>query len=892
MRRRRRRRREEEEDIMDIFKNGSTWLKADFHLHTKADKEFKYTGEENDFVRAYIEQLKNNDIGIGIIANHNKFNPDEYNALRRAGLKENIFLIPGIELSINDGSNGIHCLIAFEYTTWVNQGSNFVEQFLNSAFEGVSNRENANTRCNYNLSDLFKKLEEHRKNGRDFFIIMAHVEQDNGFCKELNGGRIKQLANDKNFRRNVLAFQKVRTADLIDNLNIWFGSADSVPVFVEGSDCKKIDDVGKPGTQTDENGRSIEKKCFLKIGDFNFEAVKYALSDKKNRLKPEKPKISNSFVKSITFEGSHLDGKEINLSAELNNFIGIRGSGKSAILEILRDTLGIPLGNQAIDRDYKNGLIDYVLKSGSGSKVKVTIINEHKEEYRIEKIYGQKEDIFKEGIRKDITIDAIFKRPVYFGQKDLSNKNIDFEADLVDKLTGNKLEDIRARIGAKGSEIEDVIDRLKKLENLEELKKETIERLKNAEHKLELFEKEGVKEKLRLQSRFDLDITRLEESQKGITGFLKDLESLIENHFAFWEDINLKSDDNKDIFEEANKILSKLKEEYLKLSEIRNNTNRYSVDFENIIIKLKEKKDGLKEEFAKIKREINIPDLNPDEFLKLNRQIEISKLKLREIEKSEDKRIEYLTTLNDKIFELDNLWHEEFKILEKEVQRIDQVENQLSISIEYKGRRDKFLDKIKQVFKGSRITETNYIKIKDEYKDFIQIYRNKEPLKNILNETHLAEFNKRFSENLAELLTYQVKDKVTIKYNNKPLNDHSLGQRATALILFLLAQKETDVLIIDQPEDDMDNQTIYKDVIKEIKSLKGNMQFIFATHNANIPVLGDSEKVIACDYTEEKFEIHTGTIDCRDTQKRIIDIMEGGDEAFDRRRNIYDLWRK
>jgi ABC-type cobalamin/Fe3+-siderophores transport systems, ATPase components len=159
-----------------------------------------------------------------------------------------------------------------------------------------------------------------------------------------------------------------------------------------------------------------------------------------------------------------------------------------------------------------------------------------------------------------------------------------------------------------------------------------------------------------------------------------------------------------------------------------------------------------------------------------------------------------------------------------------------------------------------------------------------------ISENLLAEYKKRFYENLFDLLTFRVEDKFTIRYNDKPLKDHSLGQRATALILFLLAQKETDVLIIDQPEDDLDNQTIYEDVIKAIKVLKGKMQFIFATHNANIPVLGDSEKIISCRYSESKIEVHGGTIDSHDTQKQIVTIMEGGEEAFNRRKNIYELW--
>ncbi|MDR3246598.1 MAG: hypothetical protein LBT50_09230, partial [Prevotellaceae bacterium] len=77
----------------------------------------------------------------------------------------------------------------------------------------------------------------------------------------------------------------------------------------------------------------------------------------------------------------------------------------------------------------------------------------------------------------------------------------------------------------------------------------------------------------------------------------------------------------------------------------------------------------------------------------------------------------------------------------------------------------------------------------------------------------------------------------------------------------------------------------------EIKRLKGQMQFIFATHNANIPVLGDSEMLVACQYVpDSKIEIETGSIDCRNIQEKVIRIMEGGKEAFDIRKNIYKIW--
>ena len=99
------------------------------------------------------------------------------------------------------------------------------------------------------------------------------------------------------------------------------------------------------------------------------------------------------------------------------------------------------------------------------------------------------------------------------------------------------------------------------------------------------------------------------------------------------------------------------------------------------------------------------------------------------------------------------------------------------------------------------------------------------------------------------------------------------------------------MIIIDQPEDDLDNQTIYDDVIKLIREMKPFTQFIFATHNANFPVLGDAEQVHACRYQDENVVVQSGSIDSRPIQQAIISIMEGGEEAFNKRKEVYNLWK-
>jgi len=118
----------------------------------------------------------------------------------------------------------------------------------------------------------------------------------------------------------------------------------NLPAFVEGSDPKKIEEIGRG------------KKSYIKIGDYNFEAVKFALQDKKNRVSDKIPKRENSFIKSVSFDGGKLDGQTIELSASMNNFVGVRGSGKSSIIEAIRYGLGLEFSKNSVDIDYKNNL--------------------------------------------------------------------------------------------------------------------------------------------------------------------------------------------------------------------------------------------------------------------------------------------------------------------------------------------------------------------------------------------------------------------------------------------------------------------------------------------------------------------------------------------------------
>lgn len=77
--------------------------------------------------------------------------------------------------------------------------------------------------------------------------------------------------------------------------------------------------------------------------------------------------------------------------------------------------------------------------------------------------------------------------------------------------------------------------------------------------------------------------------------------------------------------------------------------------------------------------------------------------------------------------------------------------------------------------------------------------------------------SQKIEEGYKEMLGDDTPNVISISYHGKPLSKHSLGQRASALILFILTQHDSDVIVVDQPEDDLDNQVIYEELIQTIK---------------------------------------------------------------------------
>lgn len=130
-----------------------------------------------------------------------------------------------------------------------------------------------------------------------------------------------------------------------------------------------------------------------------------------------------------------------------------------------------------------------------------------------------------------------------------------------------------------------------------------------------------------------------------------------------------------------------------------------------------------------------------------------------------------------------------------------------------------------------------------------------------------------------------------LNWGNKPLDQLSPGERGTLLLVFFLILDINDKpLIIDQPEDNLDNHTIYKTLVPCIKEAKKRRQIIIVTHNPNIAVVCDSDQIIHTSIDKQKgnrVNISSGSIENPNINKAIVDILEGTYPAFTKRDQKY-----
>lgn len=160
-----------------------------------------------------------------------------------------------------------------------------------------------------------------------------------------------------------------------------------------------------------------------------------------------------------------------------------------------------------------------------------------------------------------------------------------------------------------------------------------------------------------------------------------------------------------------------------------------------------------------------------------------------------------------------------------------------------------------------------------------------------LNDNQISRLLDQFAdeERLGALEAVELADKPTIELNDKgsykETTHLSTGQKCTAVLPILLINSDCP-LLIDQPEDNLDNRFVFEHIVHSIRQVKEARQLVFVTHNPNIPVLGESERVVVLDSDGVAARVrNAGTVD--QCKSDIVTLLEGGEDAFSRRAKRY-----
>lgn len=861
----------------EYFRHGADWVRADFHLHTKADKEFRFDGDDDYYNSQYVDALAVAGIRLGVITNHNKFAFDEFKALRSTARKMGIGLLPGVELSVKDGANGIHTLIVFS-DAWLEGGHDHINQFLTISFQGKvpAQYENENESCSLSMQETLETLESYR---RDFFLIFAHVEQAKGLWNELKGGRIEELGENEAFRQRTLGFQKVRTYNKEGKPNRalvkqWL--KDWYPAEVEGSDPKNIEQIGQG------------EACYLKLGDLSFEAVKFALFDHKHRVLAALPEARRAVVlQQVRFDGGGLNDLAVPFSPSLNCLIGPRGNGKSAVIECLRHALGF---REASDERYKAGLVERMLSPAG--KVVVEAVDEYGRTIRVERERSGQPAVYIDGTYRDVSPGSILKDILYFGQKDLSARSELFDESFLDKLLADRIDpkqqdeaELVEAVRQASRQLKETAEATEKIALLQKEKNEL-------DAQLQVFADKGVDKKLAEMTLFDSD-------RQAIASWLQKLKELGTNlkEAADWEEVDaafptLKSKRSETVAAELLAAKAKSDESHTRAENALNALRESFTSVNEALTKLAPVQEDMKHEVAQLQKALNEPHLDLELFRRKKARLDqLAKLLAAGAQRARTEQAAR-DLLGAAYNKLHDFWRERFGEREAEVRRLEtELPLEIRLQTSFKSKRKAFGEFLKSKFRGTGLQGGTYDAIQAAFVDGRELYQGRADLDKKLSESAVLKVRSTLLEHLCDFLTFRTPDETVILYHGKPLGEYSLGQRATVILHILMHLQRHPVIIIDQPEDDLDNETLYSHFIKQLVDRKDQTQFIFATHNPNIPVLGDAEQAIVCQKNADAFSFDHGSIDNKAIQNRIVTVMEGGEDAFRRRNEIYQLWK-
>jgi len=920
---------------MDKFERGSEWRKWDLHVHTKGtNKNDSFTSTDFDefCVTLFRKALEKNIQAIGIT---DYFSIDNYKKVKNYLDKldstsdfeeherdriQNILLLPNVELRIlpatdSGGLINIHCLF--------NPDDEFLSTLENEYFGSLE--DSGGNKMNRSglialgkISDADLDKDSAYKKGIEKFhlepskLIKLFKEKEGikentiiAVSNSNNDGASALQQHYKLFENETGSLDAIRSniyklSDAIFSGNpsdrefflgeksgcdeqLVINKCGSLKPCIHGSDAHCEDKLFNP----DEN-----RFCWIKA-DLTFEGLKQILCEPKDRVKIQanRPEEKSGYhvIKSIEID-SEICKQSILLNPNLNTIIGGRSTGKSTLLQLIAHRVdpSIP--------DIKQFIADIPQEA-----TKIVWQDDEENKDRDIEFFPQSHmyEIARDKEKKNRLIQNIVEEKddkclVKNYEKYCANNKSTIQTNIDDLFTlQEKIDELTITLKEKGDES----GLRKEIENLQNKIKDS--RQDNSFSEDELKKYEDLKNEI-------LELEQSLQKQKNDKEEIAALknEELFDPSFAYrfnqLSDLNSKS--IQGIFDSV-----KLKA----IKEWQDGLSGKLKDIDELLGRnIKEIQD--KKESGAFKKGSNNLSQNK-QYKELNDRLIIENKKLAEIT-SLQKQIANINTQKQALFKQTVQNHISF------VTKIDALISEFSLT------HDDIEIKIEKVYRHE--------KCKELLKDFINLQSHDR--QSFVNDwgakyqvdakSNVEGFLQQALENKLELKAYKETKDLTkgllaenwfsisyeLTYQNDTFNKMSDGKKAFVILKLLLefSHKECPILI-DQPEDSLDNRAIYNELVAYLKQKKKDRQIILVTHNANIVVNADAEEVIVANQHGEdsknqgniKFQYITGSLEktkekdksldillqSQGIREHVCEILEGGTEAFKKRENKYAI---
>ena len=669
---------------------------------------------------------------------------------------------------------------------------------------------------------------------------------------------------------------------------------------VQGSDAHSMAQFEQPG---------LDKRWSrVKLSSLTFAALRTAFIDPTARVRASAgvPRMIPR-VRGIAITGGFLHGQKIHFSNNLNCFIGGRGTGKSTAIRAIAYAFGI-----------NNEFEDY---DSCPDAVTVFCEDEHGIQYRYDRTRGGEIDVKAKEDRSitDVPVDSF--RIEYFGQGELAKiaenplKHPGLLQEFLDRHTS--LQDLIETEEALVTSLRENASRLQPLETaFSQLtgKKTTLEEI---EKKLKIAEEGNLREVVATQSRLASERTVREAVEVIVSEYTvgytlanirRDFDEIVATAGTCTDDTasiaTLVS--IKNTIEESNAAIER------KQAELKSLLEATASALLKLAAQLKASHLRMSNEVATKLADLRARGLAADlsglekllrDKTTVGREIAVVQQRTDERRKCREERVELRTRLATVRSDLTSRRKAQLKDINR---NLAATIKDYTIFVRYDeaGITDAFESFLQEQMTGTYMPDmaiealcrnvtpselADLILARDEAAIVAKTKLQSEWAGRLIST--LCYWHKLFE---LQVLAKQPKPIITVRTKTAPQKEIPVlqlsdGQRHTILLTIAMLAESNVPLVIDQPEDDLDNAFIASSVVGTLRRVKERRQVILVTHNANIAVLGDSELILPMQRESDYGKTcDCGSIDAEATRGRVLGILEGGHEAFMRRREMYN----